>query len=62
MDREIKKLPPGDVTKPWKRQFFETRSIGPEPPINAEGFWTRPKHGIPVKRKKNHDRTDRSSK
>lgn len=61
MDREVRHYPPGDVTKPWKRQFFEIRSIGPEPPINAEGFWSRPKHGITVKRKKKNDRTDRRS-
>jgi len=50
MAGEVKKYPPGDVTKPWKRQFFETRDIGPEPPINASGFWPKPKHGM--KRKK----------
>ena len=53
MGRKIKlpqgdppKFPPGDVTKPWKRQFFETKSIGPEPPLNIEGFWKKPKHGL----------------
>ena len=63
MDRKVKKewakLPGGDVTKPWKRQFYETKSMGPEPPINASGFWRTPKHGIldkvKSKRKKNND-------
>jgi hypothetical protein len=38
-----------DATKPWKRQFFECRDIGPEPSVNGAGFWRRPVHGIPVK-------------
>jgi hypothetical protein len=41
-----------DVTKPWRRQFFECKDKGPEPPLNAEGFWKRPVHGIPVKGEK----------
>ena len=48
MDGKIKKLPPGDVTKPWKRQFFEVKQIGPEPPINAAGFWKKPEHGLKI--------------
>ena len=60
MDGKVKQYPPGDVTKPWKRQFFETKEIGPEPPINVSGFWPAPKHGI--KRKKKDDRSGDSSK
>jgi hypothetical protein len=38
-----------DATKPWKRQFFECRDVGPEPAFNGAGFWRRPVHGISVK-------------
>lgn len=64
MDREVEKYPPGDVTKPWKRQFFKTVSIGPEPPINARGFWEKPKHGLKpaLRRKAKNDRSDNASK
>lgn len=40
------KYPPGDVTKPWRRQFFEVKSIGDEPALNTKGFWKKPKHGL----------------
>jgi hypothetical protein len=46
---EEKKRLVGDITKPHLRQFFEIKTIGPEPPLNKEGFWPKPKHGIPVK-------------
>lgn len=39
MDQEIK-------LKPWKKQFFECKKIGPTPPLNKEGFWEKPEHGI----------------
>jgi hypothetical protein len=60
----MKTYPPGDVTKMWKRQFFETKTIGPEPPINTEGFWRKPTHGITaaVKRKKRNDRSNDTGK
>ena len=41
-----------DATKPWRRQFFECKDIGPEPPLNAAGFWKKPEHGIPIKERK----------
>ena len=41
-----------DVTKPWRRQFFECKDIGKEPPVNAQGFWKKPEHGFPIKESK----------
>jgi hypothetical protein len=38
-----------DVTKPWRRQFFECKEIGKEPPLNTSGFWKKPVHGLPMK-------------
>jgi len=53
MGTEIDKVRPvvEDITKPWRRQFFECKDIGKEPPINVEGFWKKPEHGIPIKEK-----------
>ena len=28
--------------KDWKQQFHEVKVIGPEPPMNTEGFWKKP--------------------
>lgn len=39
-----------DATKPWLRQFFECKDIRKEPPINAEGFWKKPKHGFKIEK------------
>lgn len=54
MGERIEKEPPRivDVTKPWKRQFFDCKEIGRTPPLNQEGFWKKPTHGLPVKDKK----------
>jgi hypothetical protein len=54
MGTEIEKQEPQtkDITKPWRRQFFECKDKGPEPPINADGFWKKPEHGIPIKKGK----------
>ena len=49
-NRNIEKK--GDITKPHLRQFFEIKKIGDTPPLNKEGFWPKPKHGIPIKKKK----------
>jgi hypothetical protein len=27
--------------KDWKRQFFEVKKIGDEPPLNKDGFWKK---------------------
>ena len=27
----------------WKHQFHQVKVIGPEPPLNTEGFWKKPK-------------------
>lgn len=53
MGEEIKKARKlvEDVTKPWRRQFFDCRDIGDEPPLNPHGFWEKPEHGIPIKEK-----------
>ena len=61
LHKELRRLSAGDVTKPWKRQFFETKMIGPEPPINAAGFWRTPKHGIYDKVKTKRKQRDDSS-
>ena len=29
--------------KPWTEQFFPCETIGPEPPMNRQGYWTKPK-------------------
>ena len=42
----------GDLTKPHLRQFFECKSIGPEPPLNKDGFWAKPDVGMKHKGKK----------
>lgn len=31
------------MSKGWTEQFFECKSLGPEPPINKEGYWQKPK-------------------
>ena len=52
MGTEIEKQNRIDITKPWRRQFFECKDKGPEPPINTDGFWKKPEHGIPIKKGK----------
>jgi len=42
----------GDVTGARMNQFFECKDIGPEPDINAAGFWKRPVHGITTKKRR----------
>ena len=32
-----------DVTKPWKRKFFEVKKIADTPQLNASGFWDKSK-------------------
>lgn len=57
MGTEIEKNEPEkrravDVTKPWRRQFFECKEKGPTPAFNSEGFWRKPVHGILTREKK----------
>jgi len=33
-------------TKPHLKQFFDIKSMGPEPPLNKDGFWPKPGHGV----------------
>ena len=35
-----------DITKPWKKKFFETKKIADEPPLNVKGFWDKPQPGV----------------
>jgi hypothetical protein len=50
MGTEIKQQPRENkrvnVADAWRTQFFECKEIGKEPPLNAAGFWRKPKHGI----------------
>lgn len=39
-----------DITKPWRKKFFEVKIIGKEPPM-SQGFWKKPKHGVSIKEK-----------
>lgn len=50
VEKEVRK-PVEDRTKPWRRQFFDCKEIGKEPPLNPAGFWKKPEHGIPIKEK-----------
>lgn len=54
MDPKTVEKKPGmnDVTKPHLRQFFECKKIGDEPPLNREGFWRKPEHGVKVKERR----------
>jgi len=57
MGTEIKKDPPPrdenlNVADRWRRQFFPCKDIGPEPPLNVEGFWRKPQHGLKIKGEK----------
>jgi hypothetical protein len=45
MGKQIKQ---GDLTKPHLKQFFDIKKIADEPPLNKDGFWPKPKHGIPL--------------
>jgi hypothetical protein len=47
-----------DITKPWRRKFLDCRDIGPTPPINKNGFWKRPQHGI-LEKELNKDANNR---
>lgn len=31
-----------NTPKDWKQQFYEVKTIGPEPTMNREGFWKKP--------------------
>jgi hypothetical protein len=42
----------GDVTGIRMDQFLECKDIGPEPAINAAGFWKKPVHGITIKKRR----------
>jgi hypothetical protein len=50
MGAQVEDKPRGErrvvVADSWRTQFFECKEIGPEPPLNATGFWRKPKHGI----------------
>ena len=50
MGREIEKseVKVTDATKPWRRQFFQVKKIGPVPPMSP-GLWNKPEHGLKIK-------------
>jgi len=37
-----------DITKSWRKKFFEVKEIGKEPPLST-GLWKKPIHGLKIK-------------
>lgn len=46
-----------NAPRDWKQQLLEPRIIGPEPPMNPDGFWKKPK---PAKLKFEGEKEDRA--
>lgn len=49
-----------NVPRDWKQQFFEVKTIGPEPQITQGGFWKKyePKE-IKIQEETKNDRPDK---